>query len=76
LENDDNKNIDKDKDKDIDMEIPEFIFDIIGKKFSRFSFFNKLNNDYNFSDKFFIEDYLNKNKEDNKWIKYLKENLK
>ena len=70
LENNNNmKNI------EIDKEIPEFIFDIIRKKFSRFSFFNRLNNHYNFSDKFFIEKYLNINEEDNKWIKYLKDNL-
>lgn len=58
----------------IDKEIPDFIFDIIQRKFSRFSFFNRFNNEYNFSDSSLFENFLKK-EEDNLWIRDIKDNL-
>ncbi len=59
----------------VDDEIPEFVFDVLNKKISRFSFFKRFKNEYEISDSIFLEDRkIDKNK-DESWANFIKMNL-
>jgi hypothetical protein len=64
------KNIENNADKDV----PEFVCDVICKKFSRHSFFNKFTSQFekNFNDCIYFEKEL---KEDNSWSQFIITNL-
>jgi hypothetical protein len=56
-------------------EIPEFVFDVLNKKISRFSFFKRFKNEYDIPDSIFLEDsFIDKNK-DESWADFIKMNL-
>jgi len=57
-------------------EIPEFVFDVLNKKISRFSFFKRFKNEYDeIPDLIFLENkFLDKTK-DEPWAEFIKKNL-
>lgn len=56
-------------------DIPEFVFDVLNKKISRFSFFKRFKNEYDIPDSIFLEDsFIDKNK-DESWADFIKMNL-
>ncbi len=59
----------------LDEEIPEFVFDVLNKKISRFSFFKRFKNEYDIPDSIFLEEcFIDKNK-DESWADFIKMNL-
>jgi len=58
-----------------DDEIPEFIFDVVNKKISRFSFFKRFKNEYNISDMIFLENKIIENYKDKSWADFIKNNM-
>lgn len=60
-------------------EIPEFIFEVVNKKISRYSFFKRFENEYDIPESIFLENqFLNKENNiniDDSWADFIKINL-
>lgn len=75
------KNNSKEKDSSLSDEIPEFIFEVLNKKISRFSFFKRFEKEYDINDSIFLEkkistkDNYDNNNRDDSWADFIKLNL-